>query len=45
MYYSQADVATYRRWFAGAGLDVETEGSEPRGGNPGYSVLIARRGG
>jgi SAM-dependent methyltransferase len=43
MYYSQADVATYRRWFADAGLTIEAEGSEPRDGNPGYAVLIARR--
>jgi SAM-dependent methyltransferase len=44
MYYSQADVATYRRWFAEAGFAVEAEGSEPKDGNPGYAVLIARRG-
>ena len=44
MYYSQADVGTYRRWFAQAGLAIEAEGSEPRDGNPGYAVLIARRG-
>ena len=44
MYYSQADVGTYRRWFAEAGLTIEAEGSEPRDGNPGYAVLIARRG-
>ena len=43
MYYSQADVGTYRRWFAAAGLTIEAEGSEPRDGNPGYAVLIARR--
>jgi len=43
MYYSQADVATYRRWFAQAGLAIEAEGSEPKDGNPGYAVLIARR--
>jgi SAM-dependent methyltransferase len=45
MYYSQADVATYRRWFAAAGLAVEHEGIEPRNGRPGYSVLIARKAG
>jgi SAM-dependent methyltransferase len=44
MYYSQADVATYRCWFAQAGFAIEVEGSEPREGNPGYAVLIARRG-
>jgi SAM-dependent methyltransferase len=43
MYYSQADVGTYRRWFAQVGLAIEAEGSEPRDGNPGYAVLIARR--
>ena len=43
MYYSQADVGTYRRWFAQAGLAIEAEGSEPRDGNPGYAVLIAHR--
>jgi SAM-dependent methyltransferase len=43
MYYSQADVATYRAWFAQAGLAIEVEGSEPKHGNPGYAVLLARR--
>ena len=43
MYYSQADIGTYRGWFAQAGLTIEAEGSEPRDGNPGYAVLIARR--
>jgi SAM-dependent methyltransferase len=43
MYYSQADVATYRGWFEQAGFAIETEGCEPRDGNPGYAVLIARR--
>lgn len=45
MYYSQADVATYRRWFAAAGLVVAEEGVQPREGRPGYSVLVARRAG
>lgn len=45
MYYSHADVRTYRAWFEQAGLAVELEGSEPRQGNPGYAVLIARRAG
>jgi SAM-dependent methyltransferase len=43
MYWSHADVGTYRRWFEQAGFTIETEGSEPRNGNPGYSVLIGRR--
>jgi SAM-dependent methyltransferase len=42
MYWSHADVATYRDWFERAGFVIEAEGSEPRRGNPGYSVLIAR---
>jgi SAM-dependent methyltransferase len=45
MYYSHADVATYRRWFGEAGFTIEREGSEPRDGQPGYSVLIARTAG
>jgi SAM-dependent methyltransferase len=43
MYWSHADVKTYRTWFEQAGFTIETEGSEPRNGNPGYSVLIGRR--
>jgi len=45
MYYSQAGVAQYREWLAAAGLALLEEGREPRHGNPGYAVLIARRGG
>jgi SAM-dependent methyltransferase len=45
MYYSQASVHDYRAWFAGAGLDIVEEGREPRDGNPGYAVLLARRNG
>lgn len=43
MYWSHADVATYREWFTSAGFTIEEEGSEPRHGDPGYSVLIGRR--
>jgi hypothetical protein len=43
MVYTQADVHTYRKWFAEAGLAIVEEGREPRRGNPGYAVLIARR--
>jgi SAM-dependent methyltransferase len=43
MYYSQADVWTYRDWFVRAGFEIEEEGSEPKLGNPGYAVLIARK--
>jgi SAM-dependent methyltransferase len=42
MYWSHADVATYRTWFEEAGFVIEAEGSEPRRGNPGYAVLIGR---
>jgi len=42
MYWSYADVATYREWFGRAGFVIEEQGSEPRRGNPGYSVLIGR---
>ena len=42
MYWSHADVATYRGWFERAGFTIEEEGSEPRKGNPGYAVLIVR---
>jgi SAM-dependent methyltransferase len=45
MYYSQASVHDYRAWFAAAGLTMVEEGREPRDGNPGYAVLIARRDG
>ena len=45
MYWSHADVATYRTWFADAGLAIEREGVEPRNGNPGYAMLIARKAG
>jgi SAM-dependent methyltransferase len=44
MYWSHADVETYRVWFEQAGFVIEAEGSEPRDGNPGYAVLIGRRG-
>ena len=42
MYWSHADVATYRTWFERAGFAIEEQGSEPRKGNPGYAVLIGR---
>jgi hypothetical protein len=45
MYYSQASVQDYRAWFGAAGLQIVEEGREPRQGNPGYAVLIARRNG
>lgn len=43
MYWSHADVKTYRDWFEQAGFVIEEEGSEPRNGEPGYAVLIGRR--
>jgi SAM-dependent methyltransferase len=43
MYWSHADVRTYRDWFEQAGFVIEAEGSEPRNGDPGYAVIIGRR--
>jgi len=43
MYWSHADVKTYRDWFEQAGFVIEEEGSEPRDASPGYAVLIGRR--
>jgi SAM-dependent methyltransferase len=43
MYWSHSDTATYRRWVAAAGLAIDEEGVQPEHGNPGFSVLIARR--
>jgi SAM-dependent methyltransferase len=45
MYYSQTDVATYRAWLTDAGLEIVEAGREPRQGNPGYAMFIARRAG
>jgi SAM-dependent methyltransferase len=45
MYWSHADLAVARGWLAEAGLDVVEEGTQPRQGEPGFAVLIARRGG
>ena len=44
MYYSHADVATYRRWLAASGFTIVEDGVEPRHGRPGYAVLLAERG-
>ena len=43
MYWSHADLATYRRWFVDAGLEIVEEGTQPEKGTPGFAVLIARR--
>jgi len=42
MVWSFADAATYRAWCADAGLTVVEEGVQPKGGRPGFAVLIAR---
>jgi SAM-dependent methyltransferase len=42
MYWSHADAATYRAWLEAAGFEILEEGSEPRDGNPGYAVFLAR---
>jgi SAM-dependent methyltransferase len=41
MYWSHADVATYRTWFGAAGFTIAEEGVQPETGSPGFSVLIA----
>ncbi len=41
MFWSHADVATYRRWFTAAGFRIEEEGVQPPDGIPGFAVLIA----
>lgn len=43
MYWSQADIHTYRRWLAEAGFTIVEEGRQPKEGVPGYAVVIARR--
>lgn len=43
MYYSQGSVEDYRAWLRDAGFALVEEGREPREGDPGYAVLIARR--
>lgn len=42
MYYSHAGVEQYRAWFAAASLERVEEGREPRRGNPGYAMFLAR---
>jgi SAM-dependent methyltransferase len=43
MYWSHADLAAYRAWFAAAGFDIVEEGTQPAHGEPGFAVLLARR--
>ncbi len=45
MYYSHGAAEHYRAWFAAAGLELAEQGREPRTGNPGYAMLLARRAG
>lgn len=42
MYWSHADVWTYRTWFEAAGFRIAEEGVQPEDGSPGFSVLIAQ---
>ncbi len=44
MFYSHATITRYREWFAAAGLEIVEQGREPKDGNPGYAMLIARKG-
>ena len=43
MYWSHADLGAARGWLAEARLDIVEEGTQPRHGEPGFAVLIARR--
>jgi 2-polyprenyl-3-methyl-5-hydroxy-6-metoxy-1,4-benzoquinol methylase len=43
MWWSHADAATYRRWLAGAGLRIESEGFVPEG-DSGHQLFWARAG-
>jgi SAM-dependent methyltransferase len=45
MFWSYADVADYRAWFAAAGFAIEEEGVQPRDGDPGFAMMLARRAG
>ena len=44
-YYSHGAAEHHRAWFAEAGLEARRAGREPRTGNPGYAMLLARRAG
>jgi SAM-dependent methyltransferase len=43
MYWSHADLHTYRRWLSEAGFTIAEEGLQPEKGTPGFAVMIARR--
>jgi SAM-dependent methyltransferase len=43
MFWSHADLATYWGWLEAAGFAVVEHGVEPRHGDPGFAVLIARK--
>lgn len=43
MFWSYAAVEDYRAWFAAAGLVIEEEGVQPKDGDPGFAMLLARR--
>lgn len=44
MYYSHATITRYLEWLAAAGLEVTERGREPKDGDPGYAMVIARKG-
>lgn len=44
MYWSHADVATYRRWFEAAGFEILAEDFQPEGSG-GHTILLARAAG
>lgn len=43
MWWSHADIATYRGWFERANFEIAEEGSQPEKGAPGFSVLLGRK--
>lgn len=43
MYYAHATITRYLEWFAAAGLEVLERGREPKHGDPGYAMVIARK--
>jgi ubiquinone/menaquinone biosynthesis C-methylase UbiE len=43
MWWSHADASTYRRWFADAGLKIETEASIVEGNGGRHTFLVATR--
>jgi SAM-dependent methyltransferase len=45
MFWSYGDAAQYRAWLADAGLAIVEEGVQPKDGDPGFTMMLARRAG